>query len=252
MTRRYPSPRDRVNRRSARALLLMPTERRGRRTVVLDAEAIVPEGRHGVIGMTRDTSRRGLRVSLCVIARDEAASLGACLASAAPIVDEIIVVDTGSCDESPAVALAHGARVVHAPWQDDFAAARNAALAEARGTWVLSLDADEVLSADAADALRASIMEAAAPALRLPIEDIGPSGDIETIHFAVRLFRRAPAHRWQRPVHERVTAAATEYAPLPIRHHGYATAASRAMRLARNRALLERAVIESPADAELR
>ncbi len=230
----------------------MASDRRGRRTVVLETQAIVPEGRHGVIGMTRPVPRRGVRISVCVIARDEAQTLGACLASAAPVADEIIVVDTGSSDDTPTIALAHGARVVHAPWQDDFAAARNVALGEARGTWILSLDADEVLSIDAAEGLRSAVSEAGAPALRLPIEEIGGTGDIETIHFAVRLFRRAPGHRWQRPVHERVTAAATEYAALPIRHHGYATAASRTMRLERNRILLERAVAEAPSDAELR
>src|SRR4029453_9668544 len=64
-------------------------------------------------------------------------------------------------------------------------------------------------------------------ALRLPIEEIGPSGDVDTVHFAVRLFRRGPAHRWQRTVCERVTAAATEYVALPIRHHGYADVALR-------------------------
>jgi tetratricopeptide (TPR) repeat protein len=191
-------------------------------------------------------------VSLCVIARDEAHTLGACLASAAAAVDEIVVVDTGSRDNTVAVARAHGANVIEAPWTDDFAAARNVALAYANGAWVLSLDADETLTPDAADTLEATIAEASAPALRLPIEEIGTSGDVETIHFAVRLFRRAAAHRWQRPVYERVTTAATTYAPLSIHHHGYATTAARYAKLDRNRLLLERAIAATPADAELR
>jgi tetratricopeptide (TPR) repeat protein len=230
----------------------MPGGKRKRRTVVLDSTAVVPARRHGVTRMTRATARRGVRVSLCMIARDEAERLGACLDSAAPAVDEIVVVDTGSRDDTVAVARAHGATVVEAPWTDDFAAARNVALQHATGSWALVLDADETLTMDAAEMLAATIAESRTPALRLPIEEIAASGDVDSIHFAVRLFRRAPAHRWQRPVCERLTAAATEYAALPIRHHGYASASARYAKLDRNRVLLERAIAASPADAELR
>lgn len=230
----------------------MPAGKRKRRTVVLETRPVVPARRHGVIGMTRATARRGVRVSLCLIARDEAERLGACLESAAGAVDQIVVVDTGSQDDTVAVALAHGATVIEAPWTDDFAAARNLALAQATGTWVLTLDADETLTADASEMLATTVAESRTPALRLPIEELGASGDVESIHFAVRLFRRAPAHRWQRPVCERVTAAATEYAALPIRHHGYVAAAARYAKLDRNRVLLERAVAATPADPELR
>jgi tetratricopeptide (TPR) repeat protein len=226
--------------------------KRTRRSVVLETTAIVPVRRHGVIGMTRPTARRGVRVSLCVIARDEAATLGHCLESAGTAVDEIVVVDTGSHDATVDVARAHGANVIEAPWTDDFAAARNIGLAHAEGAWVLALDADETLTPDAAEAIGAAIDHAGSPALRLPIEELGASGDVDAIHFAVRLFRRVPAHRWQRTVCERVTAAATEYAALPIRHHGYADVGVRYGKLDRNRALLERAVAAAPADPELR
>jgi glycosyltransferase involved in cell wall biosynthesis len=219
---------------------------------VLETTAVVPVRRHGVIGVTRSSARRGIRVSLCVIARDEAGTLGRCLESAAAAVDEIVVLDTGSRDATVTVARAYGANVLEAPWTDDFAAARNLALAQASGAWVLVLDADETLTPDAAEALAGTIAEAGAPALRLPIEEIGPSGDVETVHLAVRLFRRGPAHRWQRTVCERVTAAATEYVALPIRHHGYADVTLRYDKLDRNRSLLERAVSASPADPELR
>lgn len=226
--------------------------KRTRRTVVLDAEPIVPMRRHGVIGMTRTGAQKTVRVSLCVVVRDEAADLGDCLASAAGAVDEIVVVDTGSADATIDVARAHGANVIEAPWTDDFAAARNVALEHANGAWALTLDADERLTADAADVLGATIRGAGTAALRLPIEEVGTSGAIEAIHFAVRLFRRIPAHRWQRTVCERVTAAATEYVALPIRHLGYATVAGRYAKLDRNRLLLERAVAAAPADPDLR
>ena len=109
----------------------MPRGKRTRRPIVLETTAIVPEGRHGVIGMTRASARRALRVSLCVIARDEGEHLGACLESAATAVDEIVVVDTGSQDDTVAVARAHGANVIEAPWSDDCAAAP-----ELTSTWL--------------------------------------------------------------------------------------------------------------------
>jgi glycosyltransferase involved in cell wall biosynthesis len=233
-------------------LLFVPPARRRSRPVVLDTQPIVPVGRHGVIGMTRGSGRRSVRVSLCVIARDEARRLDRCLASVAAAVDEIVVVDTGSQDDTIAVARAHGANVIEAPWTDDFAAARNVALDHANGAWILSLDTDETLGPEALDALATTTVEAAAPALRLPIEEIGLAGEVEAIHFAVRLFRRSAAHRWQRMVCERVTAAATEYAALPIQHHGYASATDRYAKLDRNRMLLERAIAAAPADPELR
>ena len=64
------------------------------------------------------------------------------LASVAGSADEIIVVDTGSRDSTVAIAQKAGARVFHFPWVDDFAAARNAALEQTAGEWILWLDAD--------------------------------------------------------------------------------------------------------------
>src|SRR4051812_36264465 len=86
------------------------------------------------------------RVSLAVIARDEEAMLPDCLASARDAVDEMVVLDTGSRDATRELARRAGARVVEIPWPDDFAAARNAAVLETRGDWVLMLDADERLA----------------------------------------------------------------------------------------------------------
>src|SRR5918993_840264 len=78
-----------------------------------------------------------------MIVRDEARNIVDCLTSLAGVVDEIMVVDTGSSDGTPELARAHGADVVHERWRDDFAAARNIALARCSGDWVLYIDADE-------------------------------------------------------------------------------------------------------------
>ncbi len=86
-------------------------------------------------------------LSLCVIARDEAARIGQLLESFLPFVGEMIVVDTGSVDETPEIARAMGARVARMDWPDCFSTARNASLDLARGWWVIVADADDVLPA---------------------------------------------------------------------------------------------------------
>ena len=83
-----------------------------------------------------------------MIVRDEAASIARCLLSARGVVDEMIVLDTGSTDATMAIARDHGARVHQWAWQDDFAAARNIALSHTTADWCLVLDADEWLLGD--------------------------------------------------------------------------------------------------------
>ena len=93
-------------------------------------------------------------VSLCMIACDEEANIGACLQSASRDVDEIIVVDTGSRDRTRSVARHHGARVVELPWRDDFSAARNHGLEQAAGEWILVLDCDERIAPESSGLIR--------------------------------------------------------------------------------------------------
>ncbi len=83
------------------------------------------------------------RTALVMIARNEARCIGRCLASARPWVDEMIVLDTGSTDDTVAIARSLGAQVHHFTWCDDFSAARNAALAHSHADWHIVLDADE-------------------------------------------------------------------------------------------------------------
>ena len=84
-------------------------------------------------------------LSAAMIVRNEERHLPGCLASLEGVVDEIVVVDTGSTDGTVAIATSHGARVFHHPWADDFSTPRNVSLDHARGRWVLLIDADERL-----------------------------------------------------------------------------------------------------------
>jgi glycosyltransferase involved in cell wall biosynthesis len=90
------------------------------------------------------------KLALSMIVRDAASTLDACLKSAAGVVDEIVIADTGSNDSTPEIARSYGARVLQIPWENDFASARNQALAAVTAHWVLSLDADERLDPESA------------------------------------------------------------------------------------------------------
>lgn len=92
-------------------------------------------------------------ISLCMIVRDEAAFLEQAISSVAPIVSQIIVVDTGSQDDTKAIAQRLGATVIDYTWNGDFAAARNISLQHATGDWILVLDADEAIDASQHTAL---------------------------------------------------------------------------------------------------
>ena len=94
-------------------------------------------------------------VSLCLIARDEAANLPPCLGPLAGLCHELVMVDTGSVDSTQQVAAAQGARVVEFPWCDSFAAARNASIDAATGGWIFWLDADDWIEPPAREALAA-------------------------------------------------------------------------------------------------
>jgi len=146
-------------------------------------------------------------ISACVIARDEEERLPDCLASLG-FCDEVVVVDSGSRDRTRELAAAAGAKVVENPWPG-FAAQRNVALDHAGGDWVLEIDADERVSPELADEIRAFLADPPAEVRMgaIPMRDVflgkalGPS--IRYPRYRHRLFRRgAFRHDESRSVHE--------------------------------------------------
>lgn len=196
-------------------------------------------------------------LSLCLIARNEARNLPRCLASVRGVADEVVVVDTGSSDETVAVAERLGARVTHFAWCDDFGAARNEAIRHARGAWILMLDADEELTPPARTKLRALLQDGRFLAflinIRSPLKDT--RGQSAVINAWPRLFRNHPEIRYQGRVHEQLspsiarlggTVAATD---LVIDHRGYhQDFTDQQAKQARNLALLRAQLAETPDD----
>lgn len=142
-------------------------------------------------------------LTAALIVKDEATFLPDCLASIAGAVDEIVVVDTGSVDDSPAIAAAFGARVYHEPWRDDFAAARNTALRYATGEWILYIDADERLAPVGKDALADLLAGAREVAFRLLLQPTA----LATPYREYRLWRSDPRIRFEGAMHEKVVPA---------------------------------------------
>jgi glycosyltransferase involved in cell wall biosynthesis len=90
-----------------------------------------------------ETPKESPLVSLCMIVKNEEKYLPGCLDSVKDIVDEIIIVDTGSTDNTKRIAQEYGAKVFDFPWTNDFALARNESIRNAIGKWIIYLDADE-------------------------------------------------------------------------------------------------------------
>jgi tetratricopeptide (TPR) repeat protein len=101
-----------------------------------------------------DASKKDANISLCMIVKNEESNLGKCLLNTNALVDEIIVVDTGSTDRTRDIAKSFGAKVYDFEWTHDFSEARNVSLSKSKGDWILVLDADEVISPRDFDALK--------------------------------------------------------------------------------------------------
>ncbi len=196
-------------------------------------------------------------LSLCMIVKDGGEPLSRCLESARGVADEVVVVDTGSRDDSVKRARAAGARVLHHEWSDDFAAARNVGLEQARGEWVLLLDCDERFEPPRPRALREALSRPHYQGYFLPVESELAGGErLEST--ILRLWRHSQDVRFRFPIHEQVlpdleVAAEREgrrfavLADVRIVHDGYTPAAIAAHdKVARNLRLFRKAVAERP------
>lgn len=148
-------------------------------------------------------------VSLCMIVKNEGGRLAACLHAASSAVHEIVVVDTGSTDDTLAVAARFGAKISTFDFgEPDFSGARNHSLAQATGDWALVLDADEILTADAPAILHGLVRAGEGVGYVVRRRNLQPPVQAEAmIDYAVRLFPNHPRHRYAGRVHETVDAS---------------------------------------------
>jgi glycosyltransferase involved in cell wall biosynthesis len=140
-----------------------------------------------------------MKLSLCTIAKNEEAALPKCLGSVRNVVDEIIVLDTGSGDRTVEVAKQFGAKVYHYQWCNDFSAARNEALKYVTGDWILVLDADETLTAEIVPQIREVIESPEYLLINLVRHEVG--AEQSPYSLVSRLFRNHPDICFSRPYH---------------------------------------------------
>jgi glycosyltransferase involved in cell wall biosynthesis len=197
-------------------------------------------------------------VSLCMIVRDEAELLPRFFEAATGLWDELIVVDTGSTDDTVAICVAAGARVLAHPWNDSFSDARNVGLDAATGEWILFLDADEIVPPELLPALRAVVADDRFGAATLIVRNDFPDGN-RRASAILRLFRRDEAIRFRHRIHEEVALPVAAYLkrtnrqltalPVEVLHLGYGRERAVARhKKERDLRLLEASVAEDQVD----
>lgn len=195
-----------------------------------------------------------------MIVKDEEQALPLCLESVQEVVDEIIVLDTGSRDRTVEVAQEYGAQIYHFPWGNNFAAARNESLKSAQGEWILVLDADERLAPEILPHLQQAIQSPSHLLINLVRQEVGASQSPYSL--VSRLFRRHPRIRFCRPYHAMIDESVAEilaqephwqigYLPdIAIFHAGYqATAIADSDKLNRARTAMEGFLADHPHDS---
>jgi len=226
----------------ARPVALRPPSISGYRQITVSVEPVAPP--------------TWPSISACLIVKNEAENLRPCLESLEDLASEVVVVDTGSTDDTVAVAEGLGAKVRHYAWTNDFAAARNESLRQATGEWVFWLDADDRLSPRAVAQLKRAAASGQADAYMCLVTSIEADGKRTTAeHF--RLFRNGLGIQFSGGIHETVgpdlvrlglTVASTD---IPVLHTGYQSAETVRRKSERNLTIIETELARHPERVEM-
>ena len=198
-----------------------------------------------------------VRVSVCVIMRNEEMNIERCLRSVAGAVDEIVVVDTGSTDASVQIARRFTDQVYFYEWDHDFSRAKNFALEQATGDWIVFLDADEYFSVTSRTNIRGVILSCMndCDILQVYCQNIDQDKDNmpRDAFYALRIFRRTASLKYTGSVHESVVPMDGKQARrmnvdkklLLLYHTGYSSELVK-KKCARNLAILQREIEANP------
>ena len=198
-----------------------------------------------------------MKLSACLIVKNEERMLAKTLPALKSGVDEIIVVDTGSIDRTVELAKSFGAMVSHFAWINDFSAARNHSLERATGDWVVWIDADEYIRPENFQTLRRILAETDKDSFQLPIHecDIDATGG-GLFYFRIKVFRNGLGLRFERPFNEQLFTAdgrlfeSADLLPsVRIAHWGRSLAPERMQaKKERNFEMLKKAIAAAPSD----
>ncbi|MBQ2802621.1 MAG: glycosyltransferase family 2 protein, partial [Lachnospiraceae bacterium] len=149
-----------------------------------------------------------ITISLCMIVKNEERVLARCLESLEGLMDEIIIVDTGSTDNTKEIATRYTDKVYDFEWIDDFSAARNYAFSKAGMEYIYSTDADEVLSPENRERFR-MLKEALLPEIEIVQMKYGNQLQYGSVYnfdeeYRPKLFKRVREFVWEEPIHETI------------------------------------------------
>lgn len=149
-----------------------------------------------------------ITISLCMIVKNEERILARCLDSVAELMDEIVIVDTGSTDRTKEIAARYTDKIYDFQWIHDFSAARNFAFSKASMEYIYSADADEVLSEENRERFRI-LKENLLPEIELVQMKYGNQLQFGTVYnydeeYRPKLFKRQRSFVWEDPIHETV------------------------------------------------
>ncbi len=174
---------------------------------------------------------RQVRISLCMIVKDEERVLRECLSSVAEVFPEIVIVDTGSTDKTKEIIRDFGATLIDSTWHDSFSVARNESIAAASGKWIFWIDADDTVPLLSAEHLINEILNAPSDVhgFIVPVQfvDEGPGSGTRVDH--VKAFRKLPGVGFEGRIHEQVLPSLKEHGGKIVRskavvlHSGYDT-----------------------------
>lgn len=168
------------------------------------------------------------KISACVISKNEEEHIMRCLSSIVGVVDEIILVDTGSIDHTVDIAKEFGAKIIIKSWEDDFSLQRNTGLSYATGDWIFFIDCDEELDEASRCRIKEVIKDSEYEAYSIIVKNILPN-DNSFEFISIRLFKNRECFRFRGKIHEQIVYSITEnygnnsisYCDLRINHYGY-------------------------------
>jgi glycosyltransferase involved in cell wall biosynthesis len=198
-----------------------------------------------------------MSLSLCMIVKNERENLPRCLDSVRDIVDEMIVVDTGSADDTARIAESYGAKVYHFPWNGSFSDARNYSLGKASCDWILLMDADDELEpSQKRDVLELVAADEADAYFFLTVSYLGETPGLDVMNnLNIRLLRNGRGYFFSNPIHEQIYTNIMAVNPgavilnrdIKVYHYGYLNKNVKAQdKRKRNIEILEKELEQNP------
>ncbi len=171
--------------------------------------------------------KTGIKISACMMVKNEEEMLPRCLNSIKHLIDELIVVDTGSTDKTVEIAESFGAKIYHHPWENNFSKHRNQSLSYATGDWILLIDADEELNAYQLQKNEFKALLAKAPkelnCYLIKVLDKNRQGGVTSATESIRIFRNRVGIKYVGIVHNRLSySGKAGHLKLELFHYGYA------------------------------